>query len=157
MRPTLADLASAVSDARDRVEAALPGRGSAARPVAIGWATVETERAERELAEAFGPDLGPFGDAPNDIILGARCRTAAGGPAGIVALIEPATEGRLAETLARLGEGPAVVWFEVEIASGGGTPAPSSGPFGPEWLVERTVRDGRHVLLLTGEPGTIAP
>jgi hypothetical protein len=156
MRPTLADLADAMSEARHRLEAALPGQAVAARPVAIGWVTVETERAERELTEAFGAALGAFVDAPNDLILGAKCRTAAGGPAGILAILEPATEGRLAETLARLGEGPAIVWFTVEAPSGDRTAAPSAGPFGRERLVDRHVRDGRHVLLLEGEPGTIA-
>ncbi len=155
MRPTLADLADAVSEARDRLATALPDAGQAARPVAVGWVTVETERAERELAEAFGTGLGVFGDAPDDHILGARCRIAAGGPAGIVAILEPATEGRLAEALARLGEGPAVVWFAHGVVPTLGTSAPSAGPFGPERLVDRGVRDGRHVLLLEGEPGTI--
>jgi hypothetical protein len=155
MRPTVADLADAVSEARDRLGTALPGVGQAARPVAVGWVTVETERAERELAEAFGTGLGAFGDAPDDHILGARCRTAAGGPAGIIAILEPATEGRLAEALARLGEGPAVVWFAHGVVPTRATSAPSAGPFGRERLVARDVRDGRHVLLLEGEPGTI--
>jgi hypothetical protein len=155
MRPTPAGLADAVSTARDHLEAALPGRGEAARPVAIGWTTVESERAERELADAFGAGLGAFRDAPADRILGGHCRIASGGPAGVIAILEPATEGRLAESLARLGEGPAVVWFVLEAAPTDRTAAPSPGPFGPEWLVARSARDGRHVLLLADEPGTI--
>jgi hypothetical protein len=155
MRPTPADLADAVSAARDDLEAALPGRAEAAQPVAIGWTTVESERAERELADAFGAGLGAFRDAPDDRILGGRCRIAAGGPAGVIAVLEPSTEGRLAETLARLGEGPAVVWFVLEVAPTDRTSTPATGPFGPERLVGRSARDGRHVLLLADEPGTI--
>ena len=156
MRPTQADLAAAVSEARDHLGAALPGRAAAARPVAIGWATVESERAVRELGDAFGAGLGAFVDAPDDGILGARCRIAAGGPAGVIAVLEPATEGRLAETLARLGEGPAVVWFVLEAAPNDRASTPADGPFGPERLVARSARAGRHVLLLEDEPGTIA-
>ena len=155
MRPTAADLAASVSEARDHLDSALPGRGGAARPVAIGWATVELERAERELADAFGTGIGAFGAAPDDRILGARCRVAAGGPAGVIAVLEPATEGRLAETLARLGEGPAVVWFVLDAAPTDRTSTPADGPFGLERLVARSARDGRHVLLLEDEPGTI--
>jgi len=123
--------------------------------VAIGWTTVEAERAERELSDALGAGLGTFGDAPDDGILGARCRIAAGGPAGFIAVLEPATEGRLAETLARLGEGPAVVWFVLEAAPTDRIATAADGPFGPERLVARSARDGRHVLLLEDEPGTI--
>jgi hypothetical protein len=157
MRPTLEDLLAAVSEARGHLETSLPDLARSARPVAIGWATVETERAERELADAFGAELAAFVDAPNDLILGARCRTSPLRPVGILTILEPATEGRLAETLARLGEGPAIVWFALAASHGDRSATPSPGPFGPEWLVGRRVRDGRHVLLVEDGPGTIAP
>jgi hypothetical protein len=154
MRPTLALLADAVSVARDRLETVFPGRGAEARPVAVGWATVESERAELELTGALGGTLGPFGDAPGDHLLGARCRTAAGGPALFIAVLEAATEGRLAASLARLDEGPVAVWFALAPMPPDGTP-PAAGPFGPERLVTGGPRDGRHLLLLDGPPGTI--
>jgi hypothetical protein len=114
----------------------------------IGWATVELERAERE----FG---GGFADAAMDEILGARCRIR-----GDLVLLEPKTEGPLAATLARHGEGPVAVWFEA-----GGLPAPihelrsiaAAGPFGPERLVAGSPRFGPHVFLVTPSPGTIPP
>jgi hypothetical protein len=116
-----------------RADAALRG----ARLTAILWATVELERAERELgvalavplrseAAARDPDLGatvqssrPFGPPPEPSLL----------------LVEPDTEGRLAALLARHGEGVLAVDVEVdgrirrlEVTSGrGGRPrrAPS--------------------------------
>jgi hypothetical protein len=135
--------------------AAYPGVAAAARPLAIGWATVEAERAERELAEALGVSIGVFADAPDDPLLGARCRTAQGGPASFVTVLEPATEGRLAWSLARLGEGPLVVWLALADLPVEGLSAPADGPFGPERLVVGAPRDGRHVLLLDRGPGTI--
>jgi hypothetical protein len=155
MRPTLALLADAVSAARDRLETAFPGRAAEARPVAVGWATVESERAEIELTAALGGTLGPFRDAPDDHLLGARCRTAVGGPALFIAALEAATEGRLAASLARLDEGPAAVWFAIAPMPLDGTTPPAVGPFGPERLVILGPRDGRHLLLLDRPPGTI--
>jgi hypothetical protein len=156
MRKTLDVLADAVSDARVRFEAARPAGSVDAHPVAVGWATVESERAEAELALAFGAALGPFEDAPDDLLLGARCRKAVGGPADIVIVIEPATEGRLAESLARLGEGPIVVWFALGPVPADVTSAPADGPLGSERLLLHQPRDGRHLLVLDGAPGTIA-
>lgn len=123
--------------------------------MAIGWATVESERAEVELAQALGPSVGPFEDAPDDDLLGARCRTAAGRPIPFLTILEPTTEGRLAGSLARLGEGPVAVWFTMEPLPADGLSATADGPFGPERLVVGGPRDGRLLLLLDGRPGTI--
>jgi hypothetical protein len=155
MRPTTAILAEAVSEARDRLKTVFPGQADGADPVAVGWATVESERAEAELTDALGVTIGPFADAPDDGLLGARCRTAAGGPASFIAVLEPTTEGRLAGSLARLGEGPVAVWFMLTQAPVEGTSPVADGPFGPEYLVVRGPRDGRHLLLLVRRPGTI--
>lgn len=155
MRPTWTVLADALSAAHHRLEATFPGHVPGARPVAIGWATVETERAEAELVHALGARIGSFTDAPGDRLLGARCRTATGGPASSLAILEPSTEGRLAGSLARLGEGPVAVWFMVPAGPIDGTSEPADGPFGPERLVLHGPRDGRHVFLLDGRPGTI--
>lgn len=154
MRPTTALLDDAVSAARRRLEAAFPGQAAAARPIAVGWATVEAERAEAELAAGLGEAIGPFIDGPDDALLGGRCRTAPGGPAGFVVAMEPATEGRLAEALARAGEGPLIVWFALATMPGEGLSAAADGPFGPERLVLGGPR-GHHLLLIDGPTGTI--
>jgi hypothetical protein len=156
VRPTRALLDEAVASARLRLDTAIPGSARDARLVAVGWATVESERAEAELSESLGPTLGPFRDAPGDAHLGARCRTAEAGPLPTLVIIEPATEGRLAEALARAGEGPLVAWFAVSALPTTGLSAAAEGPFGLERLVLGSPRDGRHVLLAEGGPGTIA-
>lgn len=156
MGPTPDLLADAVADARDRLEAAFPGRVADARPVAVGWATVESERAEVELDRALGATIGPFEDAPDDTLLGARCRRATGGPASFLIILEPSMEGRLAGSLARLGEGPIAVWFALASVPADGTTRQADGPLGPERLVLHGQGDVRHLLLLGGPPGTIA-
>ncbi len=74
---------------------------------AIGWGTVELDRAERELG--FVPVAGTWVPATRDEHLGAAARL---GPAiegnPRLVLLEPDTEGRLAAILARHGEGVAV-------------------------------------------------
>ena len=66
------------------------------------WATVDTDRALAELGARVGPAVA------NDELLGARVSVV---PAttfrAVLAVAEPITEGRLAATLARHGEGPA--------------------------------------------------
>jgi len=104
--------AAAIVRHASRADAALRG----ARLTTILWATVELERAERELDVALGaplrseavardPDLGatvrssrPFGPPPEPLLL----------------LVEPDAEGRLAALLARHGEGVLAVDVEVE-------------------------------------------
>ncbi len=153
------------------------------RPAAVGWATVELERAERELCAALGLSTDDFGPAASSIALGARCRIGPGvlGDALVLVLLEPETEGRLAATLARLGEGPAVVWLVAESrettdataatlrASGVTAAAVRPGPFGPERLVLGGPIHGPHRLLVAlmgeahprriddGRAGTIEP
>jgi hypothetical protein len=125
--------AEAIAGGASRTDTSLRG----ARVTAILWATVELERAERELGVALSeplrsepaardPDLGatvrssrPFGPLPEPSLL----------------LVEPDTEGRLAALLARHGEGVLAVDVAVdgrirrlEVTSGrGGRPrqAPS--------------------------------
>jgi hypothetical protein len=122
-----------------------------ARPVAVGWATVELERATAELAQALGIAPGRFEPAPASSVLGARCLVATDALAGglSLALMEPATEGRLAASLARFGEGPAAIWLAPpasgpSVGTAGavahdraapGFSVAGDGPFGPERLV----------------------
>jgi hypothetical protein len=85
--------------------------------VGIGWATVELDRAEAELSAALGVDEGGWEDAPRDALLGASARIARlSEPALAVVLLEPDTEGRLAATLARSGEGAAVAYVAAPAA-----------------------------------------
>jgi hypothetical protein len=88
------------------------GRGSM-RLVAVGWATVDADRAEGELDTWLGPapETGP--DAGEDPHLGAtvRLRGADSLPGDWLALLEPSTEGRAAAALARHGEGPCALYL----------------------------------------------
>ena len=113
--------------------------------LAVGWATVELDRAARELSHLLAVGA-RFEEAAPSVILGARCRSgpAAAGSRLWVALLEPASEGRLAGTLARDGEGWAVTWLRVaapglRVAAPGPRSALRPGPFGPE----RLLADGR--------------
>lgn len=140
-------------------------------PLALGWATVELGRAERAFTEAFASSIGGAEDAPDDILLGARCRLIRTGAPGVpmVILLEPFTEGRLAASLARHGEGPAAIWvradpLQVVTAAAAGRPEPAvrrsiaaPGPFGTEVLLLDGPPSGPHRLLVLAEPGTITP
>ena len=136
-------------------------------PVALGWATVDLDRARRQLAPRLvqGSD---FAAAPDSVLLGARCLVGElrqPADARWLVLLEPATEGRLAATLARHGEGFAATWESDADAADAGVAAPSGqrrrvsaarpGPFGPERLRLGDPNDGPHRLLLT--PATIGP
>jgi hypothetical protein len=134
-------------------------------PAAIGWATVELDRAVAELAEASGVPAERFATGRDDVLLGARCRVARGALAEghSLVVLEPATEGRLAATLARHGEGPAVIWlvvadpsqpFTVTRNAGLTLSAARSGPLGIERLLLGGSVHGPHRLLI-GSPGTI--
>lgn len=124
---------------------ALPG-GGGLRLIALGWATVELERAAREFAGLV------FVPAADDLALGAQSLVGRAAHDGehpldvdpVLVLLEPATEGRIAARLARHGEGPAVLyvagpggpdatgaaWRGAGVGAGGRAP----GPFGPSVL-----------------------
>jgi hypothetical protein len=158
---------------RERIEAALLAAAShpttrlaGARPIAIGWATVELDRAAEGLARALGLRTEPFEPAPRSIALGCACRIAIGVllDGRSLALLEPDTEGRLAAALARLGEGPAVAWLQVERlvtaadalrTAGLALATERDGPFGPERLIVDGPVHGPHRLLAGRRPGTI--
>jgi hypothetical protein len=131
----------------------------AAGVFALGWATVELDRAARELAAELGLAPGAFAAAAASLTLGARCRVAYRVlPGGLsLAILEPATEGRLAATLARSGEGPAVAWHVAEDAVLAGSGAQRAGPFGPERLVSGDPLHGPHRFLIGPRTGTIPP
>ncbi len=117
--------------------------------VGRGWATVELDRAAEELADRLEPG-GSFVDAPRSAILGAACRVGWGGggaaDAGLIVLLEPDTEGRLAAWLARNGEGWAAVW---ETDGDDGRAGREVGPLGRERLIEGSAATGPFRLLLS--------
>jgi len=144
--------------------------------VGVAWATVELDRADRELAQW----LAPAADEPGEAIephLGARVRTRATTdlPGERVVLAEPATEGRLAASLARDGEGPCVLylrpaggleaWLAAARARGTAVSRVAAGPFGRSVLVPGAAVAGPHVIVVEGSPlsspapaaGTIEP
>ena len=115
--------------------------------------TVELERALASL----GADPLLAGTAAQDAVLGARVVVVAA-DGRTVALAEPSTEGRLAATLARHGEGFAgryviapVALVEVRRIARASRVLLSSaadGPFGPQVLVLGGAIAGPHLLLV---------
>ena len=146
------------SGALERIVAALAIASDERPPLALGWATVELDRAAAELAAELGTVPGAFLPASDSVVLGARCRVAYGVlPGGRpLAILEPRTEGRLAAALARQGEGPWVTWARSAVKIGRG-PSRSRrpGPFGPEHMYPGTPTDGPFLLLIGDGPGTI--
>ena len=104
--------ADARGGGRDRDDEAT----AAPRPLrlaGLGWATVELDRAADELGMWLGEAPDPGAPDAADPLLGARARVrdAGGLPGDAVLLLEPSTEGRLAASLARDGEGPAALYL----------------------------------------------
>ncbi len=144
-------------------------------PVALGWATVDLDRMERVFAEAYPGSVTSTQDLVKDQLLGAYCRLVLPGVAGVPALvlIEPSTEGRLAATLARHGEGPLAIWLEdprdlhdppdapdapgAAVAADPLRSSPVAGPFGTEALLLGGPIHGPHRLVVLAGPGTITP
>ena len=148
----------------DLIQVALEAAGlesgmptGSARPSALGWATVELDRAASELARDLGFSVGAFRDAVGSEALGARCRVAAGAlpDGGSLVILEPETEGRLAATLARFGEGPAVVWYTTDEAVTIEAATARAGPLGLERLVSGDPVHGPHRFLIGPRAGTI--
>jgi len=136
------------------------------RVTGVGWATVELDRAAQEFAARLETEPGAFEPAADDVALGGRCRlarTALPGDRTLV-LLEPSTEGRLAATLARFGEGPAVIWFSgnapdlaaATLGEAGVTlSATRDGPLGGARLLLGGPVHGPHRFLLAPRTGTI--
>jgi len=130
------------------------GPGSDAGPTelaAIGWATVELDRAEADLGAELATTFEP---ASRDALLGATVRrSTTGGPE--IVLLEPDTEGRLAGALARHGEGPIALYLRVpgldEIPAQLET-RPGTGPFGPARLVLNGPPAGPFLILVDPAP-----
>ena len=124
---------------------------------ALGWATVELDRAASELTVALGLAADAFIPVADSAALGARCRIAVGALSGGVDLLilEPATEGRLAAALARADEGPAAAWLVVDDPAAIVVAPASHGPFGEERLVPGGPLVGLRRFLIGPGAGTI--
>jgi hypothetical protein len=125
--------------------------------VALGWATVDIDAVRRRIEADAG--FGAFEAAPRDDHLGARAVVhRPGEPSGepIEVLLEPDTEGRLAASLARHGEGFAAIWFGPRPESGEDPPDGfgrlADGPLGPCRLLLGGPSWGLSVLLLENDP-----
>ncbi len=130
----------------------LPEAAGVVGALAVGWATVELDRAARELSHLLAPGAG-FSPAAASVILGARCRSGRAAEAGLwIALLEPDTEGRLAGTLARSGEGWAANWVRAGAAATQRLSAERPGPFGPERLVLDGPATRPHRLVVEAVP-----
>lgn len=139
----------------------------AVRPVAVGWATVDVARTAADLAAAGGGTVRP---AAPDGLLGATVAvvlpaahgtnpTPVSGPA--LVLLEPATEGRLAEALARWDEGASVLYLGPldgdlgsaleRLAAAGVRTTSGRGPFGAAAVIQDG-RATRPLLMLVAVP-----
>ncbi len=125
-----AELAAGLGLPVARGTVALAGRRL--RIVGIGWATVELERAARDLGLAVeGPPVA-------ETLLGATARaTASGSPGPVLVFLEPTSEGRLAARLARHDEGPAALYLAPR-QGGQVRRAPDPTPIEPTPAVPRT-------------------
>ncbi len=130
--------------------------------LAVGWATVDLDRAAVELTPWLVAGTA-FEEAPDCDLLGAHCRIGRLSEPGtdgarLVILLEPSTEGRLAVTLARHDEGWCATWWPSGSDPTGAPAPPTStrrpGPLGPERLVLGGPSSGPHRLLV--EAATIA-
>jgi hypothetical protein len=129
------------------------------RPVAVGWATVDLDRATHEYL-ASG-DTAVMAHGFTDELLGARGRRSAPASTTGVILLEPRTEGLLAAALARRDEGPAVLYLAPvhgelgqsldRLATAGIRTRRGDGPFGAAALVLGRPVAGPQ-LILVGVP-----
>ncbi|HSL32309.1 MAG TPA: GNAT family N-acetyltransferase [Candidatus Limnocylindrales bacterium] len=134
--------------------------GVRTRPLARIRATVDAERAADELG------LVPEG-LPDDPHLGAAVSLVRAPGESPIALVEPITEGRLAATLARHGEGEVGAYLEAvdglvaarsaAVRAGVRVSRPASGPFGPSFLVLGGPAAGPHTILAEPASGYHRP
>ena len=170
--------------ARARLEVTEPSAGptgpapSTARFLALGWATVDLERAAatwrgvrwmpapRDSLEG-ARTLVRQGEAPADVSsveatsADAASAGAAADHAVTVVLLEPDTEGRLAASLARHGEGPAALYVLVppdaitaiatRAAGLGVRLIAGTGPFGPAWAIAGPDASSPTVIIVAGD------
>jgi hypothetical protein len=140
-----------------QIERLLPA-GSHPEVVAVVWATVDLDRAVAETGL-------PAEVLPDDELLGAAVRLVRPPGADPIALLEPTTEGRLAATLAKSGEGRAGHYVRATdglfsvvaraTATRIGMKRANDGPFGPSALVLGGPATGPHLIIVDRPAGTI--
>jgi len=148
-------------DELDAITGAILPTGDA-RPIASLWATVDADRVVRELRMHDVPVVETL---PDDPLLGASIRLISQEHGRPIAVAEPNTEGRLAATLARRGEGPAgrytamtLPLSEIErraAVAGIALSRAAEGPFGRSVLVLGGPAGGPHLILVEMAAGTI--
>lgn len=126
-----------------------------ARLAAIGWGTVETERAQRELAHVIGGSV-DWDVLPRDALLGARAARARLEPmrSPALLLLEPDTEGRLAASLARHGEGVVAAYVRAGAAAPRRNALVSGSAvsaLGPAHLLSRGLLGSPSIVVLDAE------
>lgn len=132
-------------------------RADQRRVLAVIWATVDRDRVVADLRL-------PVERLADDTLLGASVGLVQPAGADPIAILEPITEGRLAATLARHGEGFAGEYVAAPIgrdairaaaAAGLVLGRPADGPFGRSVLVLAGRVDGPHLVLVERPAGTI--
>ncbi len=137
-----------------------PNSGSI-KLAAVGWATVDLDRAEADLGAELATTFEP---SSRDALLGAAVRRSTGGSTDgtgtepAILLLEPDTEGRLSGALARHGEGPVALYLRVPRLESLPTTLSiraGSGPLGPARLVLRGSPWGPFLILVADRsPGS---
>ena len=136
--------------------------------VARGYAGLDLDQDEAEATGTIAHD--GVRPAPDDTLLGARCRIVLTLDGPWLVLLEPANEGRLAASLARYGQVPIVEYLAlttraedtVAVAARAAIALspPAGGPLGRERLVLGGLAWGPHLILLEepppGAPGPAA-
>ena len=146
-----------VPPAGDAAATLLPA-GADPHVIALIWATVDIDRV------VAGIGL-PAVELPDDPLFGAAVRLVRPPDADPIALLEPRTEGRIAETLARAGEGVVGRYVvandglarvaERAAAAGLALSRVEEGPFGPSAIVLGGPPAGPHLVLVERPAGTI--
>lgn len=141
--------------ADDAVAALFPGTDPDL--VAVIWATVDIDRVVAGIGLASA-------ELADDPLLGAAVRLVRPPDSEPIALLEPRTEGLIAATLARAGEGPAGRYVaapagllgigERAAAAGVTLSRVEAGPFGPSVLVLGAPA-GPHLVLVDRPAGTV--
>jgi hypothetical protein len=147
-------------------ERRLQALGVLLRVIGTGVATVDLDQAE-ERARAMIAHRA-ITDAPDDVLLGARCRVVIAEEGPSIVLLEPITEGRLAASLARFGQ-ETVVSYLSPVVPGEDVVGPAAiagislssatpGPLGLSRLVLGGPAWGPHVILVERVgPGDVEP
>jgi len=173
---------SRVAGSRSAAASEAPSADVVMTLAGIGWATVDLDRAARELGPWLLDDpvasgapggTGTQGRVREDPHLGARTlvRATNGLPGEAIVLSEPTTEGRLAASLARHGEGPVALylrpvpgldaWVAAARARRVSVSARRDGPLGPQVLVlpvgVAPAMVGPHLIVVEGRSPSSRP